>query len=628
MKYLAVFWSILMSLSFMGQTFSDKPLRGRVVNAHNGAAIPHAMISVMGSKEIAYTDSLGAFEVLMTEGEDVLLVSCTGYVSKRMKVSSSPIYVELSPKEIDEVSRQERESDIGESSPAICLERPFSASRKSMEMNQSSIGTVAPNWNTEDYDFIAEHSFTSTDDQQVSTFSIDVDRASYANIRRFITAGTVPPKDAVRIEEMINYFDVQNKKTPVGDDHPLGIVSELGMAPWNPDHQLLYVGVHTAEIDLEDTPPAHLVFLIDVSGSMHAQNKLPLLISSFGLLVDQLRPQDKLSIVTYAGASGVLLEGQSGASKMEIREAISSLTAGGATAGAQGINTAYDLAQKYFIDGGNNRVILATDGDFNVGVSSDGALVRLIEEKRNTGVFLSVLGFGTGNYKDNKMQKLADAGNGNHNYIDGITEAKKVFVNEFGGTLFTVAKDVKIQVEFNPARVAGYRLIGYENRMLANSDFTDDKKDAGEIGMGHQVTALYEVIPVGVESKWLTTVEKRYDDKKSGINDGTANELCLIKLRYKSPDEDESKSMEKVVSSIENRMMRSLDFRWSSAVAGFGMILRDSEFRLGLDMPAVIKLARSSIGMDPYGYRSEFIFLMEAYQRIIGEKGEERVELK
>ncbi|MCL4111317.1 UNVERIFIED_CONTAM: hypothetical protein GTU68_034030 [Idotea baltica] len=494
-------------------------------------------------------------------------------------------------------------------------------------MNASSIGISAPNWNTEDYDFIAENSFVSTADQQVSNFSLDVDRASYANLRRFISGGTLPPKDAVRIEEMINYFDVQNSVDPE-DGHPLGIGSELGMAPWNPGHHLLYLNVHAPKIDLRDAPPANLVFLIDVSGSMHTQNKLPLLISSFGLLVDQLRAEDKLSIVTYAGKSAVVLEGQSGDSKIEIRNAVSTLTAGGSTAGAEGINSAYDLAMNYFIDGGNNRVILATDGDFNVGASSDGELVRLIEEKRKTGVFLSVLGFGAGNYKDNKMQKLADAGNGNHNYIDGITEAKKVFVNEFGGTLFTVAKDVKLQVEFNPAQVVGYRLIGYENRMLANSDFSNDRKDAGEVGMGHQVTALYEVIPVGVESDWLSTVEKRYDHPTNATNHKLSSELCIVKLRYKSPEEDSSKFFEKVIGSKVNRMRRSVDFRWSAAVAGFGMILRDSEFKNGLQVQSVIELAKSSIGGDRYGYRTEFLFLLEEYQRIIGLEVDDHAEVK
>ncbi|HRF41540.1 MAG TPA: VWA domain-containing protein, partial [Saprospiraceae bacterium] len=346
--------------------------------------------------------------------------------------------------------------------------------------------------NTEDYSPIAENRFHKATDTPLSTFSIDVDAASYSNMRRFLKNGQMPPADAVRIEEMINYFDYQYPQ-PTGE-HPFEVVAEMSECPWQPEHRLLHIGLKGREIATDKLPPSNLVFLIDVSGSMDSPNKLPLLQSAFRLLVNQLRPQDKVAMVVYAGAAGLVLEPTDGNDKQKILEALQRLQAGGSTAGGAGIRLAYDVARQHFVKGGNNRVILATDGDFNVGASSDADMVRLIEEERKSGVFLTVLGFGMGNYKDNKMQQLSNAGNGNHAYIDDIDEAKKVLVEEFGGTLFTIAKDVKIQIEFNPAQVAGYRLIGYENRLLNKEDFNDDKKDAGELGAGHTVTALYEIV--------------------------------------------------------------------------------------------------------------------------------------
>src|SRR5688572_17474263 len=360
-------------------------------------------------------------------------------------------------------------------------------------------------FDTEDYDNIVENKFLTARQNPLSTFSIDVDEAAYSNVRRYLENGSMPPRGAVRIEEMINYFDYVYPK-PQNND-PFTVNTEISDCPWNPQHRLVHIGLQGKEIPVDNLSSSNMVFLIDVSGSMDVPNKLPLVQASLNMLVDQLREKDKVAIVVYAGNAGLVLPVTNGSDKIRIKEAINNLEAGGSTAGGEGIQLAYKIAKDNFIKQGNNRIILATDGDFNVGISSDDELVRLIENEREAGVFLSVLGYGMGNYKDNKMQQLADKGNGNHSYIDNINEARKVLVNEFGSTLFTIAKDVKIQIEFNPDKVEGYRLIGYENRMLAAEDFNDDRKDAGELGSGHTVTALYEIIPAGVESSFLKKVD-------------------------------------------------------------------------------------------------------------------------
>jgi Ca-activated chloride channel family protein len=398
----------------------------------------------------------------------------------------------------------------------------------------------AKEFNTEDYDNIVENKFLAATQNPLSTFSIDVDEASYSNVRRFLQNGGIPPAGAVRIEEMINYFDYDYAK-PAGDD-PFAVHTEISSCPWSPQHQLVHIGLQGKEIPIDILPSSNMVFLVDVSGSMNEPNKLPLVQASLNMLTDQLREKDRVAIVVYAGSAGLVLPSTNGTNKIKIKEAIDNLQAGGSTAGGAGIKLAYAIARENFITGGNNRIILATDGDFNVGASSDDELVRLIEKERQSGVFLSVLGFGMGNYKDNKMQQLADKGNGNHSYIDNINEAKKVLVSEFGSTLFTIAKDVKIQVEFNPAKVQAYRLVGYENRMLAAEDFNDDAKDAGELGSGHTVTALYEIIPVGVKDDFSKSVDPlKYQLNDSRIIATGGNEIMTIKLRYKKPDEDVSR---------------------------------------------------------------------------------------
>ena len=463
--------------------------------------------------------------------------------------------------------------------------------------------------NTESYDAIEENAFLLASDRPLSTFSVDVDRASYSNVRRFLNSGQTPPKDAIRIEEMVNYFPYSYPNPSRSE--PVSIVTGLGRAPWNRSHQLLMIGLKARPILLGDLPANNLVFLIDVSGSMESDDKLPLVKSAFEPLVNQLRPQDRVSIVVYAGSAGLVLPSTSGSNKAAILDAIARLEAGGSTAGGAGLRLAYDVAQKNFIRGGNNRVILATDGDFNVGVSSDAEMVRLIEDRRASGVFLTALGFGTGNLKDSKMEKLADHGNGHYAYVDNLLEAKKVFVRELGATLRTVAKDVKLQLEFNPTRVAAYRLIGYEDRLLADADFANDAKDAGDMGAGHTVTALYEIIPANAENDpdLPEATRLRYQKMRSEAPSAKSRELLTLKLRYKEPDASRSSMITRVV--MDDSQTPAPDFRFASAVAEFGLILRDSKYRKNASYRDVIETARQTLGEDPDGLRSEFVELVK-----------------
>ncbi|MBN2163735.1 MAG: von Willebrand factor type A domain-containing protein [Pontiellaceae bacterium] len=457
---------------------------------------------------------------------------------------------------------------------------------------------------TEQYNRIPENAFMMSMNNPLSTFSIDVDRAAYANVRRFLNENRMPPPDAVRIEEMINYF-VYDYPEPEGDD-PFSISLEVAECPWNAGHQLAMVGLQGVKVNTSDLPPNNLVFLLDVSGSMEEPDKLPLLKAGMNLLVDQLRPEDRVSIVVYAGAAGLVLEPT--ADRDRIVDAIEQLQAGGSTAGGEGIELAYKVARKSFIRNGNNRVILATDGDFNVGVSSDGELVRLIEGQRESGVYLTVLGFGSGNLKDSKLEQLADCGNGNYAYIDDILEARKTLITEMGGTLLTIAEDVKVQVEFNPSQVKAYRLIGYENRLLAQEDFNDDSKDAGELGAGHSVTALYELIPAGSSEKVPEADDLMYQKTQLVESD----DLMTVKLRYKLPGADKSRLL---VRSVEMSDLisdaPSRNFQFASEVAEFGLLLRNSEYRGNADYSRIIQRARSARGSDDEGYRAEFVRLVE-----------------
>ncbi|MBX7080859.1 MAG: VWA domain-containing protein [Nannocystaceae bacterium] len=464
----------------------------------------------------------------------------------------------------------------------------------------------------EQYGAIAENAFVTVADDPRSTFSIDVDTASYSNMRRFLQDQQLPPADAVRIEELVNYFDY-DYAAPEGRD-PFSMTHEVSSCPWNDEHLLVHVGLQGKVIDAGEVPARNLVFLLDVSGSMNSPDKLPLLTRGLGMLVDGVRKQDRVAIVVYAGASGVVLEPTS--DKAEIRAALERLSAGGSTNGGAGIELAYRLAERNLIEGGINRVILATDGDFNVGTTSQSALVELIERKRASGVFLSVLGFGTGNLKDETMEKLADKGNGNYAYIDSIAEARKVLVEEGGSTLVTIAKDVKIQVEFNPKEVASYRLIGYENRKLAHTDFNDDSKDAGEIGAGHSVTALYEVVPVGSGRSGVDPL--KYQDNAPSLSPAAdTGELMTVKIRYKQPEGDKSDLLSFAVTSEDRSLDRSSDdFRFAAAVAEFGLILRNSEHRGDASFDEVLTLARKSLGRDGEGHRAEFVRLVELAQRL------------
>ncbi len=469
-------------------------------------------------------------------------------------------------------------------------------------------GAERPDFNTEEYGRITDNAYLDALNNPLSTFSIDVDTASYANIRRFLKQNQWPPKDAVRVEEMINYFDYDYPQ-PRGE-HPFSLVTEVSAAPWNPAHKLVHIGLQGKALD--SVPPSNLVFLLDVSGSMDAPEKLPLLKAAFKLLVHQLSPDDRISIAVYAGAAGLVLPATPGSKKDVILAAIDKLRAGGSTAGGAGIQLAYKVASESFLKNGNNRIILATDGDFNIGVSDTGALVRMIEEKREQGIFLTILGFGMGNYKDGRMEQLADKGNGNYYYIDGLLEAKKVFVNDLRGTLFTIAKDVKIQVEFNPAKVKAYRLIGYETRLLAKEDFADDKKDAGELGSGHTVTALYEIVPFGAKEDVRGVDPMKYQTTKISPEAFRSKEMLTVKLRYKDPDGSVSKLIERpLVDAAVALEKTSDDFRFSAAVAAFGMVLRDSEFKGAADLAQALDLAKGARGKDAYGYRAELINLVE-----------------
>lgn len=509
---------------------------------------------------------------------------------------------------------------LGDAPPASVSQYESSGVYPSSRVRERPARSVPPNsppnYNREGYNPIDENRFLSARSNPLSTFSIDVDGAAYSNVRRFLRDGQRPPVDAVRVEELINYFTYDYPE-PEGDE-PFSLVTEVSQAPWNPQHQLVHIGLQGQSIPSDDLPPSNLVFLLDVSGSMNSPDKLPLLKSAFSLLANELDEDDTVSIVVYAGAAGIVLEPTPGNEKDAILDAIAQLEAGGSTAGGEGIQLAYQLAREQFIDDGNNRVILATDGDFNVGTSSEAGLVRLIERERENGVFLTVLGFGTGNVQDAKMEQLANHGNGNYAYIDSLMEARKVLVNEMGATLLTIAKDVKLQVEFNPAKVRGYRLIGYENRLLADEDFNDDSRDAGELGAGHSVTALYEVIPVGADSdvELPEVDELRYQNPPDGdaveLDAETAAEMMLVKLRYKDPDADVSQRIDRPVRDRPLPVSRtSDDFRFAAAVAAFGMWLRESEFRGESDLTLARELAADALGGDRNGYRAEFLELLE-----------------
>ena len=612
----------LLALTLVGGSSAEVQtgtIRGQVTDAFTGEAIPIARISVEGTRIRARAGQDGRFTLSgIPAGSVVVVAEFLGYEPERREVAVASGRATVVDFRLEGILRRQMIADsiaaaaiVGQ--PVVVAERARASLAQARVLEARIPGIrwpgAPPDFNTESYARIAENDFRLVSASPLSTFSIDVDRASYSNIRRFIQDGERPPVDAVRIEEMINYFPYDWGS--VGREHPFSVTTEVWDAPWKREHRLVRIGLHARSIDTEDLPPSNLVFLLDVSGSMRPDNKLPLLKKAFALLVEQLRSRDRVAIVVYAGAAGLVLPSTPGNKREKIMAALDELRAGGSTAGGAGLELAYATAFEHFMDGGNNRVILATDGDFNVGASSDAEMVRLIEQERDGGTFLTVMGFGTGNLKDSKMEQIADHGNGNFHYVDGLLEARKVLVEEMGGTLFTLAKDVKLQIEFNPASVAGYRLIGYENRLLADEDFNDDTKDAGELGAGHTVTALYEVVPVGVTVPREEVDDLRYQAQPDDLPASAfEDEMMYVKIRYKDPDGTKSKLLEQAVADRSGSP--SVDFRFATAVAGFGMLLRDSKHAGDLTLSDVVGLAEKGKGDDPRGYRGEFIRLVEA----------------
>jgi Ca-activated chloride channel family protein len=580
------------------------------VTDNNNQPVAGATIAEKSTKNTTITDNNGHFSIVVSSNHATIEVMSAGYENNVIKINGANIQnIKLKPAAttLDEVvvmgysavKKKSISGSVSSISKSYYTPPPIYTDNK----------ITAENFNREGYVGIDENNFKSVSSDPLSTFSIDVDGASYSNVRRIIESGQLPPQGAVRIEEMINYFHYDYPQP--GADSPFSINTETTVCPWNKNHRLALIGLQGKKIPVENLPASNLVFLIDVSGSMDEPDKLPLVKSSLKLLVQQLRNIDRVSIVVYAGNAGLVLAPTNGNKKEIINNAINELEAGGSTAGGAGIQLAYKTAREYFNNEGNNRVILCTDGDFNIGLSSDDALERMIEKERESGIYLSVLGFGTGNYQDAKMQKLADKGNGNHNYIDNENEAKKVFVNEFGGTLFTIANDVKLQIEFNPAKVQAYRLIGYENRMLNKEDFNNDKKDAGELGSGHTVTALYEIIPAGIKDSFVQKTDPlKYQQTKE--NSTASGELMTVKFRYKKPGETASRLLVKIVNDkIIPFNLAGENLAFASCVAEFGMLLRQSEFKQNASYNHIIAGATKTTVHDKEGYRPAFFELVK-----------------
>ncbi|MCX6334889.1 MAG: von Willebrand factor type A domain-containing protein [Bacteroidia bacterium] len=604
---------ILILATVMIAFIETRTITGKVSD-DQGTPLSDVIIKVKGDPAGTITDLKGNYKISIGQEDKVLVYFLTGYVTVEQKIGDRSIINVTMKQEMTVVEdmvmlQSENKMDFASKAAPMSAGTGYGSRANFQRYNN--------NFNTEGYASVNENGYKNVKNNPLSTFSIDVDNASYSNIRRFINSGSLPPAEAVRIEEMINYFKYDYPEP--GGEHPFSVYTELAACPWNTKHLLLQVGLRGKSIDKSSLPASNLVFLIDVSGSMSDQNKLPLLKSAFGLLVNELRPQDHVAIVVYAGAAGLVLESTPGNKKEVIMSAIDNLEAGGSTAGGAGLKLAYREAEENFVKGGNNRIILATDGDFNVGESSNGGMERLIEEKRELGVFITVLGFGMGNYKDDKMEIIADKGNGNYSYIDNLQEARRVLVREFGGTLFTIAKDVKFQLEFNPAKVDSYRLIGYENRLLNDEDFNDDTKDAGEMGSGHMVTALYEIVPAGSGERIPSVDPLKYQVSHKSQEEDYSDELLTIKVRYKQPDGNTSKLLEKPVRSIPVSIEEVSDnLKFAAAVVEFGMILRESEFKGTSTLEGAARLARLSRGEDEDGYRAEMIRLITTVKDMRG----------
>ncbi len=602
-----------------------------------GSPVVNAQVSVVKSAFSTLTDSTGRYRITgIPAGAYSVRATFIGYKSTETRgvpvqsgqVTRVDLVLQQSAypmQELTVTTYGDREQQLSGASPPPLVPRDEAAqvhtAKRSADYDNSgrslprvtggfSVGSSAGEANTENYAGIEESRFLHVASTPRSTFSIDVDAASYTNVRRFLTAGQRVPKGAVRVEEFLNYFRYDYPEPEGGES--FSVTTDLAVAPWAPAHRLLRIGIKGKSLETRSVPPSNLVFLLDVSGSMSSPDKLPLVKQAFRLLVQELRPQDRVAIVVYAGAAGLVLPSTPGSDKARIIGALDQLEAGGSTAGGAGLRLAYDVARQGFAAERNNRVILATDGDFNVGESSDAAMIELIEQRRDQGIFLTVLGFGTGNLKDSRMEQIADKGNGHYAYVDNLREGRRVFVREFSGTLVTIAKDVKIQVEFNPARVAAYRLIGYENRALRTEDFADDRKDAGELGAGHTVTALYEIVPAGASLEGTAGDLDSLRYTRVTPRPGAGDEWGTVQLRYKEPTGTRSRLLTHPVRARGNVGVPRGDFRFAAAVAGFGMVLRDSEYRGNATLAQVLDLARGAEGEDEDGERAEFVRLVEA----------------
>jgi Ca-activated chloride channel family protein len=632
MKKLFVFLLVIASLSGFRQS-NSRHITGHVFGKYDGLPIAGVSVKIKGTGTSVQTGADGAYAINLTSHQDILVYSLIGYATKEVKIKNSNVIdVYLAPLSItlNEVAVrgynniQRQSAQLGsvttivgnQNLTEVAVNKALQGTAAGVQVigTTSSSGTYIPPSpkGDESYKGITENGFNNVRSKPLSTFSVDVDAASYTNIRRFIDNGEMPPANAVRIEEMINYFNYDLKGPANGD--PVAIHTELSSAPWNAKHRLLRIGLKAKTLNTDKLPPSNLVFLIDISGSMDQTNKLPLVKASMKLVAEQLRAEDRVAIVTYAGQAGVALGATPGNEKRKIIDAIDALEASGSTNGGEGIKMAYRIARDNFMENGNNRIIMATDGDFNVGPNSDEDMEQLIVHERQSRVAISIMGFGMGNLKDSKMEAMADKGNGNYAYIDNMTEAARAFVSEFAGTLYTVAKDVKIQIEFNPAKVQAYRLLGYEDRMLNKEDFNNDRKDAGDMGSGHTVTALYEIVPAGVKDDYAGSVDPlKYQKPATVPVANSSNEVATIKFRYKPTDISSSKMEQITVKDAPIPFgASSADFRFAAAVAEFGMLLRDSQFKEQSNFDQVISIAKSGRGEDADGYRSEFIRLAES----------------
>ena len=605
-------------------------ITGRVTDKSTGQGLPGVTVLVKGTSVGVSTDHTGAYSLQVPAGATTLTFSSIGFITREVKLTGQTIIT------IALAADQKTLSEVvvtgGKAKPRRIPASPVRVRTKTAsdadlagleprEALQGRVAGVAVNSSPgylypqpvpgagETYAHVAENGFQRVAKEPLSTFSIDVDAASYSNVRRFLQQGQLPPADAVRVEEMLNYFQYDYPQPAASAPEPFRVITEQAQCPWNPGHQLVQVALQARQVTTERLPPANLVFLVDVSGSMQGEDRLGLVQQSLRLLTKQLRPQDRVALVVYAGAAGTVLPPTAGTDRATILQAIDNLAAGGSTAGGAGLRLAYQVARQHFNREGNNRVLLCTDGDFNVGEQSDDAMEHLIEQERESGVFLTVLGVGQGNYQDKKMELLADKGNGNYAYLDNLDEARRVLVQQFGGTLFTLAKDVKLQVEFNPQRVREYRLVGYENRVLAVEDFNNDRKDAGELGAGHTVTALYEIVPVGAPG---AVDPLKYQSAPATPAVSASAELLTVKLRYKEPQGLTSRLLAVPLAGPARPLAEaSENLRFAAAVAQFGMLLRQSEHRGTATWESTTRLAEGARRFDPDGYRAELVRLVK-----------------